>query len=593
MKFWFVLLFTLCGASVFAQVDQKELTYEVIKGTKYIVHVAQSGNTLWGIHSTYDVPVDDIVKANPGIEKGVKEGFQYLIPVGKSEVEVEDGTKLRYHEVAKGETLYGIARKYDVAVTSLEKYNPDASSGIKVGQLLTIVIPKSANDIPVVIQKKPEDKPVVTVPSITFSDTILTYEVKDNETLYSLSRRFMVPVAKLQEVNGLKSTKIKPGEILKIPLKKESVSQVPLREIKPVKPERKVDEDLIFKAKDEYKIAVLLTFDLKNSANKALQNLATEFYMGVELAADSLEKLGFKATVKVIDIPFDSLGIYRILNSSSLKDMDLVFGPLVPQSADIVGRWCAENGIPMVCPSQCNSELLKNNPYVYASVSSDITQQRVLARYVVENFKTSQIILVNPGVQKDNELYDAFRNQFIQLSKQGANIKLIEAKASDFTTFIRKNGENVIIFPTRDLGAMTKFIDQLQKAVGKLSNTEVTVLGTKEWGNFDDLKGYYKNKYHITWASSSDLNYTLDPTKKLVWLYRQKYGADLSKAGAHGFDVFYFFCKSLLMQEQVDSEVINSFDLKAVAPGSGKENNSCFILRHEDYQLNRVGVFYE
>jgi len=47
------------------------------------------------------------------------------------------------------------------------------------------------------------------------------------------------------------------------------------------------------------------------------------------------------------------------------------------------------------------------------------------------------------------------------------------------------------------------------------------------------------------------------------------------------------------MKEDVSSEVINAFDLKAVTTGGGYENQSCFILKHEDYQLIRVGVFYE
>lgn len=591
MKYWMVGLFLIFFGTSFSQTDGTDYTYEVIKGTKYILHVAQSGNTLWGLHTTYNVSVEEIVKTNPGIEKGLKEGFQYLIPAGKSEVTVPEHSRLKYHIVAKSETAYGICKKYVITPETMEKYNPEAKAGLKVGQKLIIVLPLSSNEVPAVVPDKVNmDK---SLPTVTFSDTLLTYTVKESETFYSISKRFMVPVSTLQEVNGLKSTKIKPGDILKIPLKKENVKQIPVREVEPIKPERKIDQELIFKPKSAYQIAVLLSFDLKNNANKSLQNLATEFYMGVELAIDSLEKLGFKATVNVIDLPADSLGIYKLLVGPSISNADLVFGPLVPASADIVGRWCAKKGIPMVCPSQCNASLLKGNPLIFAAVSSDITQQKVLARYTFENYKSSQIILVNPGNTKDAELYNAFRNHFLELSKKGGNIKLVEAKATDFTTFIRKNGDNVIVYPTRDKGAALKFIDLLHKSVGKSTTANVTVLGTKEWGAFDDINGYYKNKYSITWASSSDLNYTLPEVKTLGYLYRSKYKADLTKAGAHGFDVFYYFCKTILMQELVSSETINAFDLKEVEKGSGKENSACFIVKHVDYQLTRIGVFYE
>lgn len=582
------LLFFFKG--VFAQVDSKDWVYEYSNGKKYAVHIAQAGNTLWGIHTTYNVPVDDIVAANPGIEKGVKEGYRYLIPLGGADMKVLSGTIVREHTVEKGETAFSIAKKYNCSVDDLLKYNPGIDKGLKLGQVLKVIIAPTNETTP----PKQADKPVVSAPAVTFTDTVLVYEVKASETLYTISKRFMVPVTDLQKFNNLKSTNIKAGDIIRVPLKKENVKPVPVREVQPKEEIRKVDQDLIFKSKSKYNIAVLLSFGLNDkSGNTALKNLATEFYMGVELAADSLEKLGFDATIKIIDIPLDSVGIMKILNTSEMKGMDLIFGPLVPQSADIVGRWCGQQKIRMVCPSACNSSLLKNNPYIYASVTTDMTQQEVLAKYTIDKYKTAQIILINPGNSKDQELFDAYRKRFIQLSKKNGNVKLIEAKLSDFTTFIRKSGESVIVFPSRDKGNVLNFINTLHKAVGKSPNADVTVFGLKEWGGFDDIAGYYKTKYKITWASSSDLNYSLPETQALLRLYRTKYRADMNKAGAHGFDVVYYFTKTLLMKEEVSNEVINAFDLKAVESGGGYENQSCFILKHEDYELIRVGVFYE
>lgn len=591
MKYFFLTCILTFSTGLFAQTDTKDWVYEYSNGKKYAVHIAQPGNTLWGIHTTYNVPVDDIVAANPGIEKGVKEGFRYLIPLGGADMKVLSGTIVREHTVEKGETAFSIAKKYNCSVDDLLKYNPGIDKGLKVGQVLKVIIaPTSEQANPTV---KPTEKPAVSAPSITFTDTVLVYEVKSSETLYTLSKRFMVPVNDLQKFNNLKTTNIKSGDVLKIPLKKENVEQVQVRKVQPREEVRKVDEELIFKAKNKYSIAVLLSFGLNDKGNTGLKNLATEFYMGVELAADSLEKLGFDATIKVIDLPMDSVGIMRVLNTPEMKDMDLIFGPLIPQSADIVGRWCGKQKIRMVCPSACNSALLKNNPYIYASVTSDMTQQEILAKYTIEKYKTAQIILINPGIAKDQELFDAYRKRFIELSKKNGNVKLIEAKLSDYSTFIRKTGESVVILPTRDKGTVLNFINSLHKSVGKLQNADVTVMGVKEWAGFDDIAGYYKTKYKITWASSSDLNYSLPDTQTLLRLYRKKYRADMNKAGAHGFDVVYYFTRTLLMKEEVPSEVVNAFDPKVAVPGGGYENQSCFILKHEDYELIRVGVFYE
>ncbi|MNK22453.1 D-gamma-glutamyl-meso-diaminopimelic acid endopeptidase CwlS precursor [compost metagenome] len=585
-----VLIFLFAFSNgLFAQTDTKDWVYEYSNGKKYAVHIAQAGNTLWGIHTTYNVPVDDIVAANPGIEKGVKEGYRYLIPLGGADMKVQSGTIVQDHTVSKGETAFSIAKKYNCSVDDLLKFNPGIDKGLKVGQVLKIVKAPTNEVIP----PKQTEKPVVSAPSVTFTDTILTYEVKAGETMYTISKRFMVPVNDLQKFNNLKSTNLKTGDILRVPLKKENVKQVQVREVKPKEEVRKVDQELIFKSKAKYNIAVLLCFGLNDKGNSGLRNLATEFYMGVELAADSLEKLGFDANIKIIDLPMDSIGIMKFLNTAEMKNMDLIFGPLIPQSADIVGRWCGQQKIRMICPSACNSALLKNNPYIYASVTTDMTQQEVLAKYTIEKYKTAQIILINPNNSKDQELFDAYRKKFIELSKKNGNIKLVEAKTSDFGTFIRKTGETVIVFPSRDKGSVVSFINALHKAVGKAPNADVTVMGVKEWGGFDDIAGYYKTRYKMTWATSSDLNYSLPDTQALLRLYRKKYRADMNKAAAHGFDVVYYFTRTLLMQEEVPTEVVNAFDLKPSAAGSGYENQSCFILKHEDYQLIRVGVFHE
>lgn len=589
MKNSLIALFVFLVSTLWAQTDSKDWVYEYNGGEKYIVHVAQAGNTLWGLHQTYGVPVNEITASNPGIEKGLKEGFRYLIPKGTADIKVPNGTLVRDHEVVKGETAFSIAKKYNSSVDALLNNNPGIDKGLKIGQVLKVIITPEVSAAPI----KDKETPKVTTPAITFTDSILVYEVKDKETLYTISKRFMVPVSDLQSFNSLKTSNIKTGDVLRIPLKKESVKQVEVREVKPIKVDRKVDHELIFKPKEKYTIAVLLSFGLNDRSNSALKNLATEFYMGVELAIDSLERKGFSANVKVIDIPLDSLGIMRVLNGAEMKNMDLIFAPLVPQSADIVGRWCKTQKIRMVCPSACNSALLKDNPYVYSSIATEMTQLEILAKYTVDQFKSAQIVLVNPGNSKDKELYDAYRKKFIELSKQSSNLKLIEATSSDFTTFVRKSGETVLVYPSRDKGSVLTFINNLHKAVGKSNAADVTVLGVKEWGGFDDIGGYYKSRYHISWATSNDLNYSLDDSKTLLRLFRSKYRSDMSKVSAHGFDVFYYFTSTLLMQEKVATEVINAFNMREVAPGSGFENKSSFILKHEDYELNRVGIFNE
>ncbi|HRP54230.1 MAG TPA: hypothetical protein PLI97_12085, partial [Fluviicola sp.] len=213
-----------------------------------------------------------------------------------------------------------------------------------------------------------------------------------------------------------------------------------------------------------------------------------------------------------------------------------------------------------------------------------------LATYTIQDYSTSQIILVKPTSSKDIDLYDAYRNQFVALSKSKGNIKLIEATPANFTTFIRKEGESVLVYPSRDKIAVLDFMNNVHKSANKGNSSVITVFGTKEWGNFDDLKGYYKSKYNVTWATTNDLNYSDADTQILLRQFRRKYRVDMDKVSAHGFDVVNYFVSTLLMQEKVEKEVVNAFHLKEIAPGGGYENKTSIILKHENFQLVRKKI---
>lgn len=570
--------------AVYGQTE--DVTYEYKKGKKYIVHIVEAGNTLWGLHSTYHVSVDEIIAANPGIEKGLNAGAKVLIPAGNAEAGSMDGTMVKGHVVQKGETLYGIAKKNNVTVDDISKLNPDAVKNLSPGTVLRIPV---SGEQPTVVAETKEPAKVTTKPSVTFSDSTIIYEVKQGETLYSISKRFMVDANDLQTLNKLKSNKLKPGDQLTIPLKKENIKQVPIREVEPVKEVRKVDTDLLFKPKDEYHIAMILPFGLDGGAGSSgsLKQVATEYYMGVQVALDSLEKEGFKAVVHIYDVTSDTSDIKAILKKPEMKQMDLVFGPLLPDGADVAGDWCRKNQIRLVCPASVNMSVLKSNPFVYAAVTSDVTLHRLQAEYILKTHPKDQVVLVNVGSSRDKDIYDAFRNRFIELSKTSGNVKLNEIGMDNLAAFIRKGGNTVIVVPTRDKGSAQKFVNALLKIGDKAGSGTITVYGTKDWAGIDEIRGVTKNTYNITWLTGSDLNYALENTKKVLRRYRIDYHSDMTKYGAQGFDVTYYFIKSLLMGENPGAGIMNDFNMEAVSEGNGLESRHAYILKNENFELIR------
>ncbi len=110
------------------------------------------------------------------------------------------------HTVQKGETLYGIARRYDISVESLKKANAKVDEGrLFVGLKLTI--PGS--------QATPSAAPAAAAPVVS----TVEYVVVKGDTLYSIAKAHGVSVDSIVKASGMKTTTIKVGQKLKIQVK--------------------------------------------------------------------------------------------------------------------------------------------------------------------------------------------------------------------------------------------------------------------------------------------------------------------------------------------------------------------------------------
>lgn len=578
--FLFTALLIVFSFVSFGQLEDVKI--ESRNGQRVYVHVIQKGNTLWGLHKLYDVPVEKIVVGNPGVENGLQEGQIVYIPVPVV-------TQEKTHTVAAGETLYSISRKYDVDVKDLTRWNPGSDQGIKEGQQLkifnsTYVTGEKAEPAAAEQAKEPAANPV----KITFNDSIVEHTVAQGETLYSISRRYLVPSEKIIAFNNKKNNNIKPGEVLKIPLKKERIAKVDVREVPDKETGKKVDNSLIFKKKDEYHVAIMLPFMLNKGAgySEAISNMAAEFLMGAQMAIDSLEKAGLNAKVYVYDTENSPEKIRSILAKPELASMDLIIGPLNKSNAPLVADWCLEHKVRMVCPVNVDTKILQNNPYVYTTMGSDITLMKGLAKFMAQQFKGSKIVLIKPTTPQDSVLYQAFRSEYNRLAGAGAT-KLIETSPGNFSGYLSNSGRTALVFPTNDVKSATSFMNELSRYAHKFGSSSY-VFGTDAWLDMDGINAFYRNKYRITVPTSMDLNYNYERTKIYHRKYRSLYQSDFTKVAIQGFDVMYNFCSELLLDKKAGQLIMNDFESIQIGPNHGFENQHTEILTHSEYELKNI-----
>jgi membrane-bound lytic murein transglycosylase D len=144
------------------------------------------------------------------------------------------------HIVSKGEVLNSIAKKYNVDVDSIKKYNKINKRGIYEGQKLMIFKYGSFNENNIdqkqIVEK--EEK----------QSSINYHIVKKEETLYALSRKYNLSINQIKELNNLKRDELKVGERLLIQNDIETEAKSNSKETKRQK-EIKKPKEIVYKVK--------------------------------------------------------------------------------------------------------------------------------------------------------------------------------------------------------------------------------------------------------------------------------------------------------------------------------------------------------
>ena len=589
-----IFLFVLLSSSLsFAQpgvAPQKE-----VGGVMSYIHTVEPGNTLWGLQQMYGVKVGDIMSNNSNLNEGLSVGQKIIIPVPNYVKPLPETSK---YKVKKGETLYGLSRKFNTTVDELIKINPELSKGLKKGQLIQVpgkIESEIAEEIEPEIIDEPVPNPFVAdtiletqeTVTVSFSDSIVRHNVMSHETMYSISKRFMVSIEKIMEINKLSTTRLSEGQVLVIPVKSERITKVPVKPVPDVY-EPDDNEPLIFEIKERYKIAVILPLHLDYGPgySKYVSSVATQFYMGALMALDSLKAMGLNADVHFFDSKNDSAAVQALVNGSEFLDVDLVIGPFFSKTQAIVAEYCKNNKIRMVCPVSSESKLLEKNRLVYASVPSNITLVTGLAQYVLRTHAKDKIILVKSTDKDDLPLYEAFRKSFNESPMLGeSRPALRETTIDGMKSYLDRSSKNIIIIPTLDKTTGVRFMNTLNRSSFKAKPDEIYVFGMKEWVDFTDINNIYKNKFNLHFGSPNFVDYYTDEMIELNRTFRREYNTDMSKMAVQAYDVFLFYCSNFFLENQKPNLMMNNFRMEQFSESDGYENQNVFILEQEEYEL--------
>lgn len=604
----FTVSFLLCLASCITHGQTRSSQIETINGKKYYIHKVEKGQSLYAIAKTYGMDVNSILAENDDAMDGLKQGQELKIPVEsllpKQPVAI-DTNKYVYHKIVKGETVYGITKKYNIDEKKLASYNPTLHSGLKEGEYL------------IVGEKKKVATKSVSSNSVTPSMFYETYTVLQGETLYGLSKKLKVSQEDLLKMNPELKTGAKQGQVIRIAVKPSPLStpgSTIISSATPTSVSVPLDSSFLHKPKkSQYHIGLFLPFKFEESESISIddlakakasfpptQALALDFYTGFKKAVDSLTTKDFEVNIHVFDVEGnDSARIESICKTPEFKKLDAIFGPLYAYVFKLVSNHAKEYGIPVVSPLTQQNKILFNNVLVSKVNPSQFTLIEGLADYCLDSLAANSNFIIVNSISKDNQYVKAFKNRYNDsLVKLGLSLKdsITEVKGIAGVKAAYEPGKkNVIVLLTNNAVFLQDFITQLYVFSDK---KEIVLMGFNSVAHIENLDQDYLNGMQYHFAAPNHIDFKDSVIRQLTKSYQDYYLADPSEYYFQGFDIGMYYLMNLYTHGPEMFLNLDKYIWEGVSTGfkfyrpdieTGFENRAVYIYRYSNYQLQKLG----
>ncbi len=142
-----LLYFILLAGVAFGQTVKIPISTDIQarNGKQFYVHTVQKGQTLYSIAKAYQVGLDEIYFANPETRQGIRIGQKIWIPTVNKETEINHEVKTTnfdffYHVATAGETLNHISSIYLIPKRYILLANPGINDPLNEGEYVKIPV---------------------------------------------------------------------------------------------------------------------------------------------------------------------------------------------------------------------------------------------------------------------------------------------------------------------------------------------------------------------------------------------------------------------------------------------------------------------
>ena len=414
------------------------------------------------------------------------------------------------------------------------------------------------------------------------------YQVKKKDTIFGIAKNYGLTVDELINANPemkVAGYELKKGDYIFIPYPANTDPKAATTKAATTPQPQTVAKTTQSQTTKTIKVGVVLPLHDVDGDGKRM----TEYYRGFLMGCDSLKQQGYSIDVHAWNVPADA-DIRPTLQDASIRNCDVIFGPLYTKQVKPLSDFCKGAGIKLVIPFSIWGDEVSRNSEIFQVYQSLDELNNASIDAFISRFGNQHPVFIdcNDSTSKKGIFTFGLRNR---LNARGVKYSITNLKSNEelFSKAFSRTQPNVVVLNTGRSPELTVAIAKLKALVASNPSVVVSLFGYTEWLMYtrNNLDNFYKFNTHI--PSTFYYNPLSAKTQHLENGYRRWFGLEtlyaLPKFALMGYDHAQFFIRGLYKYgkafngtkpQNVYTPLQTPLDFKRV--GSGGMQNRAFML---------------
>jgi hypothetical protein len=350
------------------------------------------------------------------------------------------------------------------------------------------------------------------------------------------------------------------------------------------------------------KVAVFVPLYLDTAFNGTSYKLGTknipkyilpglDFYNGVMMAIDSLNKENIPLEVQIYDTKAKDRSISKVLASPDFNDLAFIIASFTTKDElKLVADSALAKNIPLFSATYPNDGGIMGNPNLILVNPTLLTHIEGVYKYVQRNHSLDNVILLNrKGDQMDELIKVNFEDAAKKYGFNKLKIKYVEVDAYNYEgeqviELLDSTKKNVIIGATLN----ETFAKNIVRTLSSVKETYgSTAIGMPTWDNMKELNKNNANGVEIVYSTPYNFQRSDSRLTRLATVYRNKFYGRASDMVFKGYEAMNHFTRVYLKYGNAfmtnlstkDFKFFNDFDFQHVK--AKKESPSTDYLENK------------